>query len=208
MTPSALLLLSIVLGVTAGAASPDPTLNLLPWTRPTTWDVALAAPEEPGPRFVMTGRVIGPDSLPAAGVCLYVYHADSKGQYLRPGQTFNRIAGVLRTNQRGEYRIRSIMPGMYEGPGHVHFEVWEHERPVRSNWVSLYAEPGVPPVPGWERTRTATREHNSHMALFSADSAGVYRCRHDLRLDDMAPLPASYDSLRRAERERIEGVRH
>jgi hypothetical protein len=42
------------------------------------------------------------------------------------------------------------------------------------------------------------------MALFTVDSAGVYQCRHDLSLAAMTPMPASYDSLLRAERRRIE----
>ena len=42
------------------------------------------------------------------GVHIYVYHADSVGWYARRGQKFNRIAGVLVTNERGEYRSRVL----------------------------------------------------------------------------------------------------
>jgi hypothetical protein len=109
----------------------------------------------------------------------------------------NRIAGVLRTNARGEYRVRSVVPGMYDGPGHVHFEVWDGVHPRRATFVSLSSFPDVPPVPTWKYTRTATREWTPTMGLMSLDSSGTYHCHHDLRLADMTPVPASYDSLMR-----------
>jgi hypothetical protein len=185
----------------------DTTRTVLPWSEAHDWDVALARDDEPGPRFEMSGRVFGLDSLPAPGVKLYVYHADTKGWYAHRGQKFNRIANVLRTNDRGEYCVRSILPGMYAGPGHVYFEVWNGDHPVRGTYVALYAAPGVPPVPSWKYTRTATYEWNSHMGLITRDFAGVYHCRHDLWLGTMTPTAASYDSHIRVERKKIETER-
>jgi hypothetical protein len=110
---------------------------------------------------------------------------------------FNRIAGVLRTNAQGESRIRSILPGMYAGPGHVHFEVWNNDRPERSTWVALYATPDTPPVPTWEHTRTASHEWSATVGLLTVDSSGIYHCRKDLWMANMMAVPASYDSLMR-----------
>ena len=106
-----------------------------------------------------------------------------------------------------EYRIHSIMPGMYEGPGDVHFEVWDGAKPKLSTWVGLYAAPGVPPVPGWEHTSSATREWKPTMGLFTVDSSGVYHCHKDLRLNQMVPVDARYDSLMKALRREDRGHR-
>ena len=165
----------------------------------------------------MTGRVFGLDSLPAPGVKLYVYHADGKGWYARKKGQWNRIAGVLRTNERGEYRIRSILPGQYEGSGaHIHFEVWDGDRPLRATFASLYVAPGVPPVPIWKSTSAATKEWKPQMAIVDLDSNGVYRSHHDLWMSAMSEVTrgpggaepidvgAAYDSLARALRKQVE----
>lgn len=89
MTDRVAPLLLLVLLATA-AAAPTAPHNVYPWTRPTTWDVRLSAdPDEPGWPFIMSGRVFGLDSLPAAGITLYVYHADAGGLYARESGDFN-----------------------------------------------------------------------------------------------------------------------
>jgi hypothetical protein len=179
----------------AHPASPprDSTVNLPPWTRPTTWDIEIATPGEPGPRFEMSGRVLGVDSIPQRGVHLYVYHADSMGWYARRGQKFNRIAGVLETNDRGEYRFRSILPGTYEGARHphVHLELWKGTHVVSTQWVSLY-------------NNTWSFSHSPHGGSLTLDSAGVYHCRYDLMVPAMFHPSASYDSFMQAERKKLE----
>ena len=96
--------------------------------KPTTWDIEVAPATEPGERLVLSGHVVSrAGRAPLAGVTVYVYHADAKGEYNRPGHEREapRLCGVLRTNRGGEYRIRTSMPGGYEGfLPHVHFEVW------------------------------------------------------------------------------------
>ena len=196
--------LAIPIPAAAAPAAPHaPPGTVLPWDTPVSWDIRLVARDEPGPRFEMSGRLLRPDSTPAAGVKLYVYHADSKGWYARHTMEFNRVAGVLRTNARGEYRIRSVVPGMYDGPGHVHVEVWDGAHPRRGTTVTLSALPGTPPVPTWRYTNTATREWKPGMGLLSCDSSGAYHCRHDLRLGDMTPMPAAYDSTMQAWRRAV-----
>jgi len=202
LTDRAAPLLLLILLATTAAAPPAPH-NIYPWTRPTTWDVRLNAdPDEPGWPFTMSGRVFGLDSLPAAGITLYVYHADAGGLYARKSGDFNRLANVLRTDSAGRYRIRSVVPGQYEGPSHVHFEVWNGLHPVRATFVSLYNKPGKPSI-GAE-ARWADHEWGSTMGILTADSSDVFRCTKDLRMSDMTKMPASYDSLRTAERHKLE----
>lgn len=92
-----------------------------------SWDIQLAPDSEPGKRLVVVGHVRMDHSAPAlAGVHVYAYHADGHGTYALPGHEKEgpRLAGTAVTNERGEYRIRTIVPGVYEGPAHIHFEVW------------------------------------------------------------------------------------
>jgi hypothetical protein len=198
-------------------APTDTTHSVYPWTRPKSWDIAIARDDEPGPRLIMSGRVLGADSLPARGVDLYVYHADIQGYYARKRGQGNRIAGLLRTNERGEYRVRTVLPGTYEGSGpHIHFEVWKNGIPKRAAAVNLYAQTGTPPVSIWKVTKTASEEWKSGMAIIVADSDGVYWCHHDfvlskmyevtntaprdsaMRAAKMREVSASYDSIERA----------
>src|SRR5262249_44883726 len=115
----------LLLGLLAAARAEGPGARptAYPWATPYTWDVRLVAEDWPGTPCVMRGRIIGLASLPAAGVKLYVYHADSDGRYALHNEDLNRIAAVLRTDSLGRYRVRTILPGQYEGPGHVHVEV-------------------------------------------------------------------------------------
>ena len=190
----------LLLAVVASPARADSTKAVLPWGPPRSWDVEIASGSEPGPRLVISGRLLGLDSLPMVHAKLYVYHADGEGRYTLRPHSFNRIAGVLKTNERGEYRVRTIVPGQYEGLGHVHVELWDGKEPVRTTFFSLYNAPNTPPVPGRRETRYADKEWKVTMALLTLDSTGVYQCHKDLRLGDMRVTDVRYvafmDSLR------------
>jgi hypothetical protein len=194
---SILPLLAVVASATLAA---DSTKAVLPWSAPKSWDVEIAPRSEPGPRLVISGRVFGLDSLAMVHAKLYAYHADGEGRYTLTPHSFNRIAGVLLTNERGEYRIRTIVPGQYEGLGHVHVELWDGEKPIRTTFFSLYNSTNTPPVPGRRAVRYADKEFKVTMALLTLDSTGVYQCHKDLWMGDMAVADTRYkafiDSLR------------
>ncbi|HKQ57561.1 MAG TPA: hypothetical protein VJY35_06810 [Candidatus Eisenbacteria bacterium] len=94
--------------------------------KPTTWDIVVGPASEPGERLEVTGHVRSTmDNRPLAGITVYVYHADARGEYNPDQRQPPRLCGILRTNASGAYRIRTSMPGGYGGfPGHIHFEVW------------------------------------------------------------------------------------
>jgi len=167
---------------------------------PTTWDIEIAPRDESGSRFVMSGRVIGLDSQPLTGAKLYVYHADGQGYYARKGEERlgNRIAGVLRTNARGEYRVRSILPGQYAGAPHVHFEVWADRIARRTIAVNLYPDSGAALQPGWKHTPWTPRQYTDRMAVVSLDSSGVYQSRYDLKLSAAVIVPPPGEAAARA----------
>lgn len=127
---------------------------------PTTWDIEMA-PSEPGERLVITGRVLAGARLsPVAGVTVYVYHADAKGNYALPHEKEGpRLCGILRTNEKGEYRIRTSMPGGYDGYApHVHFEISGAGIKRQYAFVNLLLQKGPPPgapVAGVDLSRLA-----------------------------------------------------
>jgi hypothetical protein len=95
--------------------------------RPTTWEITIAPRGEPGTPMILSGRVLSRDRRPLAGVTMFVYHADASGRYMAAGDPTGdpRLSGVLRTNERGEYRVHSVWPGQEGGaPPHLHYEVW------------------------------------------------------------------------------------
>ena len=174
--------------------------EIAPWLRtPAGWDIEIAPRNEPGGRFVIEGRLLGAgDSLPITGANVYVYHVDQKGWYSRKGDKYPRLAGVLRTDRLGRYRVRSILPGRYESGPHVHFEAWGQDLPANSWFVNLYKAPGEKDDPAWGRT---PGKHyiapDSPQAPVTRDSKGVFHTEWDLLMSRAFVLPGHQDSLRR-----------
>jgi protocatechuate 3,4-dioxygenase beta subunit len=90
--------------------------------------IVVAAPEEPGERLVVTGRVMNGTKL-IAGASVYVFHTDAKGRYAtdRSGPDAEldpRLHGAMRTDAQGQYRYETIRPvGYNNGAAHVHYVV-------------------------------------------------------------------------------------
>jgi len=75
--------------------------------------VALAAPDEPGDRLVVRGRVLHPDCrTPLAGTLLDVWQADASGSYHGATEQY-RLRGRLRTDSTGSWELTTIRPGNY-----------------------------------------------------------------------------------------------
>jgi hypothetical protein len=95
--------------------------------RPTGWEIRIAPRGEPGTRLILSGRVVSRDRRPLPGATLFVYHADAKGLYAAAGDRTGepRLGGVLRSGERGEFRIHTVLPGTEAGaPPHLHYEAW------------------------------------------------------------------------------------
>jgi protocatechuate 3,4-dioxygenase beta subunit len=78
-----------------------------------------------GERLVIAGTVLTPECEPIAGAELDVWHADASGGYDLEGFYFR---GVLVTDDRGRYELRTIVPGRYLNgdryrPAHVHVKL-------------------------------------------------------------------------------------
>jgi protocatechuate 3,4-dioxygenase, beta subunit len=94
------------------------------------WETAIASPAEPGEPMEVSGVIYRADATTAApGVILYVYHTDARGYYSpAPGQAGlsrhdGHLRGWMKTNQKGEYKFRSIRPAPYPNrdvAAHIH----------------------------------------------------------------------------------------
>lgn len=100
-----------------------------------TSTVRIAPAGEPGVPMTITGRVLGPDGTPRAGVVVYAYQTNAAGVYpaaaAAPGDAARRH-GALRawvvSGADGRYTFETIRPGSYparDTPEHVHMHVIE-----------------------------------------------------------------------------------
>lgn len=95
----------------------------------------IAALGEPGAPMTITGRVLGPDGRPRAGVVVYAYQTNDKGVYPRPsqptgaaGDRHGALRGWVLSGPDGRYTFETIRPGTYPSrdlPQHVHMHVIE-----------------------------------------------------------------------------------
>ncbi len=118
--------------------------------RPARGALTLVSPAEPGEPLVLTGTVRDARGAPVPGAVLSLYHTDDAGWYA-PGTTAApnpRLCGLVQTDARGAYRVRTVMPGHYadasDGPAHVHLDVMNARAlgfaPHGGHLASLYFE--------------------------------------------------------------------
>lgn len=167
--------------------------------KPVSWDIEIAPPGEPGERLVVTGRVLSKEDIkPVAGATVYVYHADIRGRYNQVGnETFEpKLCGVLLTNQKGEYRIRTVMPGGYSGARpHIHFEVWGRNVARQQLFVNLYLKGVVPTfvpnasaAPPLISGRVPDNPASMNRPVRRGED-GLLHCTHNLVVDAAGSLP-------------------
>jgi hypothetical protein len=198
--------------VVAGAAAAEngSQVGPPPWLEtPKGWGAVLAPPDEPGGRFVMEGRLLGPNAKTGMpGVKLFAYHADHAGLYAKASGQYMRLAGVLTTDARGRYRIVSALPGSYGVPPHVHFEAWGPGLPLRLWYVNLYRGPKEKPDSSWGRMgvhsgsvhtkpEPGDERFGRQEAIVTRFPSGVFYAHCDLYWDWGVKAPAHDDSTRR-----------
>jgi len=93
----------------------------------------LTTPDLEGRRLTVRGLVRGRDCAPLAGALLDVWQADAQGHYDNDGSGAHPpgslvLRGRLRTDDRGRYELRTLLPGHYlDGrtyrPAHIHVKV-------------------------------------------------------------------------------------
>ena len=196
-----LALFALLFAVAAHPAPPGPAPGtpgyVAPWNRPATDSVVDLDPGTKGERFEFTGRLVALDGAsPMARLRVYAYHADAGGEYFDPKYPdLNHKAGVFRSGPRGGFILRSTLPGMYEGPPHVHMDA-DIPRKGRSAWsVNFYPDSTSWPLPNTANLAPRTSSTLEYDAVLHRDPDGIYRTHKTLHLGNWHAA-ASLDSLR------------
>ena len=166
------MLVLALLALSPARAANDPRKR-----EPTSWDVTLSPPGEPGEPFEMSGRVLSERGVALRNTKVFVYHADSHGLYALHAKDYVRLAAVLRTDSLGRYRFHSVFPGSYGYPPHVHFETLSGQD--AAGFVNVRKEGVWTP---WPQTGVPARR----------DSNGVWRVHWDLRPGYSGPVGRWY----------------
>lgn len=151
--------------------------------------VQLAAPDEPGERMTLTGRVTTPDGKPASGVIIYAHHTNAAGLYANGtndtlwSRRHGRLRGWARTGADGVYTFHTIKPAPYPDrtmPAHIHLFIGEPgRRPYYIDDVVFIGEFRVTPA-----YRDAQEfRGGSGMVELNKTEAGVLLARRDIRLE-------------------------
>ncbi|HYF30550.1 MAG TPA: hypothetical protein VD993_05490 [Chitinophagaceae bacterium] len=97
--------------------------------------VIMVTDKEPGVQTVVKGKLMS-NNAPLRNTLVYVYQTDHRGWYAddRPhvetGQGDRghaRLFGYLKTNEQGEFELRTVRPASYPNstlPQHIHFEAF------------------------------------------------------------------------------------
>ncbi len=92
----------------------------------------------PGTRLLLTGRVLTTAGQPVARALLDFWQADDHGQYDNAGFT---LRGHQFTNEAGQYRLETIVPGLYPGrTRHIHVKVQAPNQPVLTTQLYFAGE--------------------------------------------------------------------
>lgn|SRR5262245_47525128 len=192
--------------LTLAAAATPPSDSVAPpaaRAQAPGFDLELAGGREPGRRLVLEGQARdGRGPLP--GFLLRVYQADARGRYGIPGpeEDVPRLAGFLKTGPSGQFRIRTILPGSYGGPPHLHFEFRDSLGAIRMTFVNLF-----PPDSGdyssyppdfFRKFRSAPYPDEPRDVAVRPDSLGVFRVRWDVDTRRSTPFREFPDSWKDA----------
>jgi protocatechuate 3,4-dioxygenase beta subunit len=107
------------------------------WAGPDSADLTTRGPI--GERIIVAGRVLDADARPVPATLVELWQCNSAGRYRHPVDQHDAPldpnfegAGQVVTNDRGEYRFLTILPGAYPWrntpnawrPAHIHFGVY------------------------------------------------------------------------------------
>jgi protocatechuate 3,4-dioxygenase beta subunit len=92
-----------------------------------------------GPRLVVAGLVLSTDCRPVAGAVVDFWQADDLGAYDNEGY---RLRGHQLTDERGRYRLETVVPGNYPGrTRHIHVRVQASGQPALTTQLYFPGEP-------------------------------------------------------------------
>ena len=109
------------------------------FTRSSPERTSLLEPGMRGTRLAVAGRVLTTDCKPVGRALLDFWQADDAGVYDNRGYT---LRGHLFTDEQGNYRLQTILPGLYPGrTRHIHVKVQAPNQPLLTTQLYFPNEP-------------------------------------------------------------------
>lgn len=146
--------------------------------------VRIAGEDEPGEPLHITGKVYQSDGKTLyAGLVLYFYQTDVTGVYNRTDNYYGRprLFGWAKTDEDGNYEIRTIKPGSYpRGNQAAHIHVTVKLPGSRARWLDSFLFSGDPNLSESERRQPGTLGRLSPVLRTSKDKDGVLHAVRDL----------------------------
>jgi len=130
---SILLLAGTILTATESRGQADPawlkSWNEAQESRPASMKSSgrIASENEPGIPLIISGRIFGPDDMPADGVVVHAYHRDHNGFDFGPDDNSLatwKLQGWVKTDAEGRFEFRTIRPApdhLGREGAHIHF---------------------------------------------------------------------------------------
>ncbi len=105
-----------------GESIPTPSQGAGPFFTPNSPERAdLVESDTKGEIIELEGRIVTRTCQPMSRAVIDIWHADENGEYDNAGF---RYRGHVYTDANGLYRIRTIVPGLYEGRArHIHAKI-------------------------------------------------------------------------------------
>ena len=155
------------------------------------WQAAIAGPEEPGERLIISGQVFAPDGkIPVAGIVVYAYQTDATGQYTKTGALRPpRLQAWARTDGEGRFEFQTIRPAPYPGrtiPAHVHFILWGAGYPRQ--WVNELRFEGDPYVTSAMIKEAAAAGKFTAVVPLERVADGSLRCAVSFRVQTVSNI--------------------
>ncbi|MDO9376619.1 MAG: hypothetical protein Q7T76_19495 [Ferruginibacter sp.] len=141
-----------------------------------------------GPKIEISGTVYQRDGrTPATGVTFYVYHTDQTGVYATKGnetgwgRRHGYIRGWLKTDERGAYKILTLVPASYpnsNNPKHIHPTIKEPGK--TAYWIDEFVFADDPYLSGAEKDRKHPRGGSGILTPVKKD--GLLRATRNITL--------------------------
>lgn len=157
------------------------------------WQTTIADVKEEGEPMEISGTIFQKDGkTPAAGVILYVYHTDVKGEYTPSltqvhGRRHGHLRGWMKTDAQGRYKFHTIRPAAYPNQrfaAHVHPIIKEPNK--NEYWIDEYQFEGDPLLTQKDRTNAQNRGGSGIIQLIKNEK-GVWIGKRDIVLGKNVP---------------------
>ncbi len=157
------------------------------------WQTTLASPKEEGERMIIIGTIYQKDGkTPAAGIILYVYHTDVKGEYKptaaqKHGRRHGHLRGWMKTDAQGRYQFSTIRPAAYPNQrfaAHIHPIIKEPQK--NEYWIDEYQFEDDPLLTQKD-LQNAQNRGGSGIIKLNKNEKGIWIGKRDITLGKNIP---------------------